>query len=120
MQITESQMAAFEHAGTHQFARRLCRYIEAGFSGRPAASGERIPGGEELESRVLELVSVASRFDVRSELAVGQFVVLGIAYARDFHRSPRVAELLGDLAGSPDLNMQRVLNAVIVAEARGA
>lgn len=120
MQITEFQMAAFRQAGLRQFARRLCGFIEAGFSGRAARSGEMIPRGQALEVHVEELIAAANRFNVRSELAVGQFVVLGIAYARDFYENPRVVELLGDPVAGPDRNMQRVLNAVIVAEARVA
>lgn len=120
MQMTEAQMTAFEQACLRQFALRLCRYIEEGFSGRRAQSGEQVPRGAALEAAVATLIATANRLGVKSELAVGQFVVLGVAYAKDFHQSRRVAELLGDSRASPDRNMQDVLDAVLVAEARSA
>jgi hypothetical protein len=118
MIITTAQMSAFKAQATRQFARRLVDYFESRFAGRVAHGGEPVPRGEELQQRVLELVEVARSFGISKELGVAQFVSLGLGYSREFHRLPRVAEMLSAPEFTPEQNVQRVLDAVIVAEAR--
>lgn len=119
MIITQSQMAGMGAAARTTFARRLARHLDARRKAPIAHDGNPVPTGEALEARVCELIDVAATFGVRTELALGQFVVLGIAYARDFHKLRRVQDLLGDPTRTPEQNVQAVLNAVIAAERRG-
>ncbi len=120
MIITANQMNAFEAQALRSFEHRLVDYIDTGFAGCRAHSGEVIPRGDELEARVRELIATAQSFGITAERGVANFAVLGLGYARDFHRVPRVADMLGNKEQSPEQNIQRVLNAVIVAEAREA
>jgi hypothetical protein len=120
MIITANQMTALEPQALRTFERRLVDYIDTGFAGCRAHSGEIIPRGDELEARVHELIASARSVGITTELGVANFAVLGLGYARDFHHVPRVAEMLANTEQSPEQNIQRVLNAVIVAEARRA
>lgn len=117
MIITAQQMNAFEASAAQTFARRLADYFGTGFAGCRAHSGEVLPCADALDARVLELMDAARSFGLATELAVAQFVALGLGYAREFHRTPRVAEMLRAPELSPEQNIQRVLDAVIAAEA---
>jgi len=118
MIITTAQMSAFKAQASRQFVRRLVDYFGSRFAGRTAHSGEPVPRGEDLQQWVLELVEVARSFGISKELGVGQFVSLGLGYSREFHRVPRVAAMLSAPGFTPEQNVQRVLDAVLVAEAR--
>lgn len=118
MMMTAYQMSAFRAQAPRNFSRRLVDYVEAGFAGRSAHSGEAIPRGRPLEELVNELIEAARSFGISRELGVGQFVALGLGYSRTFHEEPRVVAMLSASAFTPEQNIQRVLNAVIVAEAR--
>jgi len=120
VQITSSQMDAIAEALQGGFVRKLTRYIaqECRFD-RPYDGSEGLAGAD-LESSVRELIGHARSFGIRTELGQGQFVILGVGYSRGFFRDPRVVAMLRAPEWSPEENVQRVLNAVIVAEARRA
>jgi hypothetical protein len=120
MQITEQQAQALRDSAIQRFVKRLTHYVanECDFS-RPHDGSEALVG-EPLAAAIHELVSQARSLGIRTELAAGQFVILGIGYSREFFRDPRIARMLHDEHFSPEENVQRVLNAVIVAEARRA
>ncbi len=120
MFITTHQLNGFKAQAPRNFARRLVDHADVECAGRRACSGEVIPRGDELEARVHELIGIAQSFGIATEMGVAQFVVLGLGYAREFHRTPRVMEMLAATDRSPDQSIQHVLNAVIVAEARVA
>lgn len=119
MIINAEQMSAFESQALRNFSRRLANYFQSKFSGRLAHNGVPVPHGEELVRKINELVDIALTFRIIEELGVGQFVALGLGYSDTFYKIPRVAAMLTNGALSPEENIQRVINAVIVAEARG-
>jgi hypothetical protein len=120
MIITVSQMTAFKSQARRNFAKRLAAHFEAGYAGQLSHSGERIPSGTALEQQVLELIAVADGFGISTERGAGQFVVLGLGYSRTFYELPGVVAILAEPAFTAEQNIQRAMNAVILAEARVA
>lgn len=120
MFIIQAQMIAFRKIAKRNFGKRLAEYFDAGYEGKLSHAGERIPTGSVLEDLIFELITVAESFGLTEELGVGQFVALGLGYSRTFYEIERVAKLLKDPAFTAEQNVQRVLNAVVVAEARAA
>ena len=119
MNITADQMSALAAHAPRNFSHRLHIYFNAQFAGRAAHSGDTIPGGAKLERTINEYVEKAMSFGISNELGVGQFVALGLGYSNEFYEIPRVNAMLTDEEFTPDENIQRVINVVIVAEARG-
>lgn len=111
-------MAQLRTAQTEAFARKLARHIESKNTLTSAYDGAPVPHGLQLDALVLELLGIARTFDITTELAAGQFVVLGVLYARKFYGEVRVLEILRNKSEIPQARIQRVLNAVIVAESR--
>ncbi len=118
MKITASQMASLKAGAKRNFAQRLTAYYETGFSGKLSHSSELIPRGQALEQAIFDLINAAERFGISKELGVGQFVAIGLGYSRNFYEIERVVRMLKDPAFNAERNIQRVLNAVIVAENR--
>jgi hypothetical protein len=121
MQITRAQMVAFEQASWRRLASRLatyvsddCRELTHAYDGTP------VPCGVALEQAVEQLIAEARMFGLTTELGLGQFVVAGLGYSMKFHSIPKVAEWLMDPRATPEENMQRVINAILVAEAKAA
>lgn len=119
MIITAGQMATFKSSAKLNFAMRLTAYFESRFSGKLSHSGETISRGRVLEQEIIDLINAAEGFGISRELGVGQFVSIGLGYSRTFYQIDRVIKMLKDPVFTPEQNIQRVLNAVIVAENRG-
>lgn len=119
MLITPAQMRILDADVLARFVRRLSDFIdsECDFS-RPYDGSSVPPEREERVSLVAELVTRAKGYGIVTERGLAQFVVVGLGYARTFDRHPAVRKMLQDASRTPDENIQCVVNAVVVAEAR--
>ena len=121
MQSSHARMATFEQASWRRFVDRLADYLCNDCATLTHAfDGTAVPRGATLERTIEDLVAVAKTFGLTTEIGLGQFVMAGIGYSRDFHSIPKVADWLRDPRATPEENMQRVIDAILVAESRKA
>jgi hypothetical protein len=116
MQITAAQMGELRSCAMNEFKERLTGYFRIHHHGGRAWSGEVVPVDAELDSLVSSLVESAISYNIKSELGIGYFVLLGIKYSRKFFLLPAISAILCDMDYLADQNIQRILEAVIAAE----
>lgn len=120
MHISHAQMATFEQASWRRFVATLADYLSKDCATLThACDGATMPRGPELQQAIESLIAAARSFGLTTELGLGQFVIAGLGYSMTFHSIPMVADWLRDPGSSPEQNMQRVINAIVVAESKG-
>lgn len=118
MVITDIQMKALEAAAEENLAYRIGVFLDKNCDFSNPHDGSPVPLPDERRQLIRKFIRRARVYGISSERGFVQFVILGLGYSRCFDEVPKVQEMLGDPRHAPEENLQRVLNAVVVAEAR--
>ena len=118
MILTRAQVQALEAASVDHLVHRVGIFIDTQCDFSHPYDGSPALAGDDRKRAVRDLVGRALGYGIHTERGIVQFVILGLGYSRNFDDIPRVRAMLREPGHAPDENMQRVLNAVVVAEAR--
>lgn len=120
MIITAAQFEALEAASAEHLVRRIGVFVDTHCDLSYAYDDSPALAHDDRRDAIRELVGRARGYGIHTERGFVQFAILGLGYSRRFDETPRVQEMLRDPRHLPEENLQRVLNAVVVAEARRA
>ncbi|HEV7403997.1 MAG TPA: hypothetical protein VGO11_13750 [Chthoniobacteraceae bacterium] len=93
IEIRPDQMEIFEERSRASFVRRAAAYLREAHEAALSAIDEPA-----LEALIHRQSAVAQGYGLSSELAVMQFIEIGLAFGEDFHgarKYPRAEEILG-------------------------
>lgn len=118
MQISAVQWATLQSNMVEQATLKVVRFIDAACDDSPAYDGTPFPADPaERHALVRALVDRALAYGIDTELGLGQFALLGMAYARNFDESPAARRILTNAERTPAQNVQALMDAVVRAEA---
>ncbi len=119
MLITRAQMLAMEDAVLNGFVQRVADFVDTRCDFSRPHDGSVVPAERvERAALVKSLIVRAQGYGIETELGLSLFVIVALGYSREFDGLPAARAMLLDPEFPPDKNMQRVANAVVVAERR--